>query len=133
MNELGAAEWLGIVATGTTVISLFFNVIQWLKRKDMTNMHYASLFQTYNNMFKIAELCDAYKGKLKEDAPEERSRLEGRNRLVEQIVGIVYAGRTDILSFTQKYLKRRLYRQHPARPEEDLPRPKGPSTTGERT
>lgn len=43
MADVSAAEWVGIVASVATLVSLTFNIYQWRRRQDMIQMHYTTI------------------------------------------------------------------------------------------
>ena len=69
-------------------------------------------------MFKIAELADVCKAEYKNASPNPT--LDNIIRNIEICVGIAYASRQDALAYSEKYLGRKMERQHPAKPDEGL-------------
>jgi hypothetical protein len=76
-------------------------------------------------MYRIAELADRAKSIYRNATISEADRLENLIRHIEQTTGIADSVREEIQAYCEKFLRKPVYRQHPARPDETILKPKG--------
>lgn len=112
-------EWIAVVASVLTVLSVILNIYQFLRRRDLKRMYYSTQFAAYNNNYRVAELVQTCHALFVPDRPTDAC-FQKIVQNVEQCIGIVDSVRSDILAFTERYLGLSVWRQHPAHPDQDL-------------
>jgi len=125
MQPNSPIEWIALIASLATIISVPVNVIQWRTTATLKRQYYSKIFAEYNHMYRIAELADRAKGIYKNATISEADRLENLIRHIEQTTGIADSVREEIQAYCEKFLRKPVYRQHPARPDETILKPKG--------
>ena len=125
MQPNSLIEWIALIASLATIISVPVNVIQWRTTATLKRQYYSKIFAEYNHMYRIAELADRAKGIYRNVTISEADRLENLIRHIEQTTGIADSVREEIQAYCEKFLRKPVYRQHPARPDESILKPKG--------
>ncbi len=112
-------EWIKISLTLISLISLIFNIIQYIRKKEVKqNLLYLTKSQ-FNSHFLIARACariNYYKFKTLED------KIAFTDPEVRYIAGVTDQARTNIITTSQTYLKTTPKFFHPTsgEPEEDV-------------
>jgi len=107
MSLLDAATYVGAIIG---LLSIVFNIIQFIWRRNERKILRSQLWAAYNNYYGIALACDkarGMKGTHGKDAVWE---------MIERITGFVDAGRADIIPIAREYLDLDLKREHPSKP-----------------
>jgi hypothetical protein len=125
MQPSSLIEWVALIASLATIISVPVNVIQWRTTATLKRQYYSKIFAEYNHMYRIAELADRAKAIYKNLSISEPERLEHLIRHIEQTTGISDSVREEIQAYCEKFLNRPVYRQHPAQPDQTVLKPKG--------
>jgi len=116
---VSALEIVGVVASAFTVLSFAGNIVQWMRREDLKRLYYSNQFCAYNDYFRLAELLQQCHQTFRKSTEESSIQPEIRDS-IEQMIGIADAVRHQILAFTERYLRRGLWRQHVTAPDDLL-------------
>jgi len=122
--QLSLIEWIAVVSSLATIISVPVNFIQWRSTSILKRQYYSKIFAEYNHMYRIAELADRAKNIYKDATISEAVRLDQLIRHIEQTTGIADSVREEIQSYCEKFLFKPVYRQHPAKPDQALMKPR---------
>lgn len=125
MQPNSLIEWVALIASLATIISIPANVIQWRVTATLKRQYYSKIFAEYNHMYRIAELADRAKGFYKNVTFSDEERLINLIRHIEQTTGIADSVREEIQAYCEKFLCKPVYRQHPAQPDPTILEPKG--------
>jgi hypothetical protein len=120
MTTIIISEWLGIIASLSTIISLTINIFQWRSSVNLKKQIHSKVFSEWNNMFRIAELADDSRSIFNDHSKTETQRLHDIIRKIEQCTGIADSSRQELLAFSEKYLGKPISRQHPANPDSNV-------------
>jgi hypothetical protein len=107
-------EWIALIASVATVISVSVNFIQWRATATSKKQYYSMIFAQYNHMYRIGELADRARGIYRNVNLSGADRLEEIVRHIDQMTGIADAEREEIQAYCEKFLHRPVYRQRPA-------------------
>jgi hypothetical protein len=107
-------EWLGIVASVITIISISFNIYQWRASENIRRTFYSNILSEWNLMYQIRELADQCCSFYQDINKTESERLDLIIRNVKQTTGIADSSRTQLKTFSENYFKRPIQHQHPA-------------------
>ena len=119
--RMSTPEWIGLISAVLTILSVTLNVYQWKRKKDMEDMYHSNLFALYNHMHRIAEIAGRCRIIMEQDDSEnDTETLSKVIRYVEQCTGIADSVRTEVLAFSERYMHRPIWRQHPGSPDEQL-------------
>jgi hypothetical protein len=61
MQPNSLIEWIALIASLATIVSVPVNVIQWRTTATLKRQYYSKIFAEYNHMYRIAELADRAK------------------------------------------------------------------------
>ena len=116
MNTIG---WIGLISVVLTILSVTLNIYQLKRKKDVEDMYHSNLFALYNHMHRIAEIAGRCRVIIEKDDSNNETLIK-IIRYVEQCTGIADSVRTEVLAFSERYMHRPIWRQHPGTPDEKL-------------
>jgi len=117
LAELRSWELIGLIASFTTFLSFAGNIIQFFRNRTQRKLYYSKIFADYNHMYRLATLADRCKRNYEDNSSEMRLRFENTIRCIEQITGIADSVRQEALAYSERFLKKSLFNQHPAQPD----------------
>jgi hypothetical protein len=117
-------DWIALIASLATIISVCVNVIQRQQSTTFKRMLKDKMQAEYNNLFQIAQRRDQIE-RIRDDASANPGTDMGEalDRAVEQawvICGFVDSGRNSIIAFCREHLGFIPRYEHPAQPLEKL-------------
>jgi hypothetical protein len=104
-------EFVGIIIT---MISFIMNFYQWNRSRDVEKKYYSNLFAIYNHMHRIAELAGLSRTKYEKNKISSNDEIATYLiRNIEQSTGIADSVRTEVLAFSERYLKKPIWHRKP--------------------
>jgi hypothetical protein len=117
-------DYLGIIASVATLVSISANIIQWRGRRALKAALRARSQAAYNYFYGIAYRADAIR-ELSEKLPATPDEgLQFAIRQAYAITGTVDAARNDVIAYCREHLDMVPVEEHPATPVAGrLPKP----------
>jgi hypothetical protein len=116
-------DWIALVGTGISSISICVNIIQRVTRKTLITTLKSRSQAAYNYFNRIAGFADNIRALEKSDDQPEK-RLEDAFHWTLGIIGVTDAARHDIISYSREHLHFLPVKELPDEPyKERLPKP----------
>ncbi len=117
-------DYIAIVASLFTIISVCINIIQWRSRKSLIVTLKSRSQASYNYFYKIAEHSDTIRA-LPGNTEDLQQPLNMAVQHAYSINGLSDAARFDIVSYGREHLNFIPIKEHPAQPyPEQLTKPR---------
>jgi len=118
LANLGVVDYIAIVTTILTILSVCLNIIQWLQRAEFQKALKSRSQATYNYFFLIARRATAIR-ELDRSQEKPEAKLQTAISLGNNINGIADSARSDIVAYSREHLNFLPFEEHPARPIAD--------------
>jgi len=116
-------EWLALIASVLTIISICVNIIQRNKRTELLKALRSRSQASYNYFYRIARLADKIRF-LNKSEDNLETKLQNAISYAHFANGVADTARNDIVAFSREHLDFIPIEEHPAEPILDpLPRP----------
>jgi hypothetical protein len=120
---MDAINFVAIIASLCTIISVCINIIQWRSKKSLGATLKSRSQASYNYFFQIAQHSDNIRA-LHNDRVELSQAVSVAIQQAHSINGLSDAARLDIISYSREHLNFVPVKEHPAHPHpEKLPKP----------
>lgn len=124
MTTFNYINYIAIVASLFTIISVCINIIQWRSRKSLAVTLKSRSQASYNYFYKIAEHSDTIRA-LPGNNEDLQQALNMAIQHGHSINGLSDAARFDIVSYSREHLNFIPIKENPAQPNtEQLPKPR---------
>ena len=119
-----ALDTFNVIAAITTAVSVFFNILQWKRRRDLVKNFRADSQAMYNDFCRIDVWCNV------EKFYGDETKFNDVVHRAHVARGISEAARSRIVAFGREYLKLIPVSEEPGAPYPGkLPKPGKPSET----
>lgn len=124
---MDAIDWVALVASVATLLSLLLNVYQWRKGAEMAKTARANAQAAFNTFHRAAQSADRIRGAAHEYSKEPVQALQVATQQAHLINGVSDAARFQIIAYCREQLNfipqvERAWNPNPDR----LPQPREP-------